>query len=102
LHSRCTASPHFFLNKGQAIITHARYGEHGDAVRFLDTSATNHVKGLVDPFAKLEHSITGKVHFVGRSVRDIHGRGTVMFTIDGEITARSWSFSSSQRSREAS
>ena len=45
---------------------------------FLDTGAMNHMTSLVDAFAELDRSITGKVRFADGSVVEIHGHGTVV------------------------
>uniref|UniRef100_A0ACD6AP94 Uncharacterized protein n=1 Tax=Avena sativa TaxID=4498 RepID=A0ACD6AP94_AVESA len=72
-----------FLNEERAIITPAHGDDQGGEVWFLDTGATNHMTGSVDAFAELDRSVTGKVRFADSSVVDIHGRGTVVFAIDG-------------------
>uniref|UniRef100_A0ACD5TNV1 Uncharacterized protein n=1 Tax=Avena sativa TaxID=4498 RepID=A0ACD5TNV1_AVESA len=72
-----------FLNEERAIVTPAHDDAKGGEEWFLDTDATNHMTGSVDAFAELDRSVTGKVRFADISVVDIHGRGTVVFAIDG-------------------
>uniref|UniRef100_A0ACD5ZX98 Uncharacterized protein n=1 Tax=Avena sativa TaxID=4498 RepID=A0ACD5ZX98_AVESA len=72
-----------FLNEERAIVTPAHDDDQGGEVWFLDTGATNHMTGSIDAFAELDRSVTGKVRFTDNSVVDIHGRGTVVFAIDG-------------------
>lgn len=58
-------------------------GDNRGEVWFLDTGAMNHMIGSADGFAELDRSISGKVRFADGSVVEIHGRGTVIFAIDG-------------------
>jgi hypothetical protein len=78
----CTGG-HVFLNEQRAIVTPSHAGEHGSQVWFLDTGATKHMTGMVDVFAGLDRSVTGKVRFADESVVDIRGRGTIVFAIVG-------------------
>jgi hypothetical protein len=69
-----------FLNEEKAIVTPTLDG--GGQGWFLDTGAMNHMTGAADAFAVLDRSVAGKVRFADGSVVDIHGRGTVVFTVD--------------------
>lgn len=49
-------------------------------VWYLDTGANNHMSGEEASFSELDRHVTGTVKFGDRSVVDIRGRGSVLFT----------------------
>lgn len=74
---------HVFLNEEKAVITPTHDAKNRGEVLFLDMGATNHMTGSANAFTELDRSISGKVWFADRSVVEIHGRGTVVFAVDG-------------------
>jgi hypothetical protein len=54
-------------------------GERDAGLWYLDTGATNHMKGAQDVFSELDTSIQGTIIFGDGSVFSIEGCGSILF-----------------------
>jgi hypothetical protein len=70
-----------FLHKARAEANLGAEGEPCDERWYLDTGASNHMPDDRASFAELDEHITGSIKFGDGSTVEIHGRGTVLFTI---------------------
>jgi hypothetical protein len=75
------ASGQVFLNEAHVEANLDTEAKPYDGRWYLDTGASNHMSGDRAAFVELDQRITGSVKFGDGSTVEIHGRGTVMFTI---------------------